>query len=115
MSGVFTDAVAAVAQAIEDAGFRAVTDPRNVSARCVFVELPTFESFTTNIADISISVKVLAAPPGNNDAFDWVMTTVDALLAANLPITSGRPITWLLGQMEYPGYDLTVRLGERRY
>jgi hypothetical protein len=112
---VFSDAIAAVSAAVTAAGFRPVTDPRNVSARCVFIELPTFESFTTNVADITISVKVLAAPPGNNDAFDWVMSTVDALLAANLPIISGRPITWLLGQMEYPAYDLTVRIGERRY
>lgn len=112
---VFSDAITAVVNAVTAAGFRPVTDPRNVAARCVFIELPTFDSFTTNVADITISVKVVAAPPGNNDAFDWIMSSVDTLLAANLPIISGRPITWVLGQMEYPAYDLTVRIGERRY
>ncbi len=112
---VFSDAIAAVSAAVTAAGFRAVTDPRNVSARCVFIDLPTFSSFTTNVADITISVKVVAAPPSDTNAFDWITSTVDTLLAANIPIVAGQPITWVLGQTELPAYDLTVRIGERRY
>ena len=70
--GVFADAVAAVNTAVTAAGYRAVTDPRNIAARCVFIELPTFTSYNANIADVTISVKVVAAPPSNNDAFDWI-------------------------------------------
>lgn len=112
---VFSDAITAVSNAVTAAGFRPITDPRNIAPRAVFIELPTFSSFTTNVADITISIKVFAAPPGNTDATDWLISTVDTLLAANLPIVAGQPIIWVVGQQEFPAYDLTVRIGERRY
>jgi hypothetical protein len=111
---VFSEAQTAVVDAITACGFRPVTDPRNVSSRCVFVDLPTFTSFTTNVADITISIKIVAAPPGNTDASDWILSVLDTLLAANLPIVDGRPVVWVLGTQELPAYDCTVRIGSRR-
>lgn len=113
-TGIFADAISKVAASITALGLRAVTDPRNLSARCVFVELPRFTGFNYNVADITITVQVIAAPPGNTDATDYLISTVDTIMAANLAIVAGEPITLLIGEQQFPAYELTVRLGSAR-
>ena len=113
-TGIFADAITKLAASITALGLRAVTDPRNLAPRCVFIELPRFTSFNSNVADITISVQVIAAPPGNTDATDYLITTVDTIMAANIAVVAGEPITLLIGEQQFPAYELTCRLSSRR-
>ncbi len=45
----------------------------------VFVEPPTFTCFNNNIAEITFGLRILAAPPGNSDAEDYLITTADTI------------------------------------
>lgn len=114
-SGIFAQAVNDTANRITALGLIPVTDPRNARPMTIFVELPTFSSFTSNVGDITITLRVLAAPPGNSDAGDYLMTTIDTLMAdAGLAIIEGRPSTAVIGTQELPAYDLIVRVAVRR-
>ncbi len=114
-SGIFIEAINAVSAKITALGYVPVTDPRNARPLTVFVELPTFDAFTSNVADITIGLRVLGAPPGNQDATDWILTVVDALYSSpGLAIVRGAPSTAVIGQQELPAYDLTVRISSRR-
>ena len=113
-TGIFADAITKVAASITGLGLRAVTDPRNLAPRCVFIELPRFTGFNFNVADITISVQVIAAPPGNTDATDYLISTVDTIMAADLAIVSGEPITLIIGEQQFPAYELVCRLSSQR-
>lgn len=113
-SGIFYDATQALVTTINDLGFVPVTDPRNARPLTVLIEPPSFDTFTYNVGDLTFRVSVLAAPPGNQDATDYLMTTVDALMNSTLPITSGRPNSIEIGSQVIPCYDLTVRIAARR-
>ena len=114
-TGIFAEATTAIVNRITALGLKPVTDPRNARPLTVFVELPTFTSFTSNVGDLTFTLRVLAAPPGNQDAGDYLMTTIDTLMAdAGLAVTSGQPTTAVIGSQELPAYDLTVRIASRR-
>lgn len=112
--GVFADAVGAIVTALEDTGIRCATDPRKVAPRSVFIQLPRFESFNSNISDITVQLQVVAAPPGNTDATDWLLEAVDTILQTDLAVTVGEPVTLVIGELELPAYQLTARLATRR-
>lgn len=112
--GVFADAIRAVVDQLEGTGIRPVTDPRRLAPRSVFVQLPTFESVNNNISDVTIRIQVVAAPPGNSEATDWLLAAVDTIMQTGLAITDGEPITLVVGEMELPAYQLTARLSTRR-
>lgn len=84
----------------------------------VFVEPPSFENFNAGIvnavADLTFTIRVLGAPPGNQDSTDWILTTVDTILNSAVVFTSGRPTVAVIGNQELPAYDLTVRMSARR-
>ena len=114
-TGIFATAVNAIATRITNLGLVPVTDPRNARPMTVFIELPSFESFTSNIGDMTITLRVLAAPPGNSDAGDYLMTTIDTLMAdQGLAVVSGQPTLAIIGQQELPAYDLIVRVAVQR-
>ena len=114
-SGPLNDARSAIVAQITASGYVPVTDPRNARPLTVFIELPTFTSFTSNVGDLTFTLRVLAAPPGNQDAGDYLMTTIDTLMAdAGLAVTAGQPSLAIIGSQELPAYDLTVRVGSRR-
>lgn len=113
-TGRLADAVAAIVTKVTAAGFRAVTDPRNIGPRCVFVQLPTFTTMNANIADITVPIQIIAAPPGNTDATDYLLSSVETLMQSGMAITDGFPITLVMGELELPAYQLTTRLGTRR-
>jgi len=114
-TGIFAEAVTAIANRITALGLVPVTDPRNARPLTVFIELPTFTSFTYNVGDLTFILRVLAAPPGNQDASDYLLTTIDTLMAdQGLAVIGGQPSTAILGNQEIPAYDLTVRIGSRR-
>ena len=114
-SGIFISAIAQVKAAITSLGYKPVTDPRNARPLTVFIELPTFTGFNTNIADMTFTLRVLAPPPGNQDASDYILTVVDAIHQSNdIAVTAGTPSIALIGEQQLPAYDLTVRLATRR-
>jgi len=113
-TGLLADELNALAATITALGYRAVLDPREITPRCVFLQLPSFRAFNNNIVDGTIEVQIVAAPPGNIDAANYLLTAVNALHNSALPIVSGQPITLVVGQMELPAYSLTVRLATRR-
>lgn len=113
-TGMFAEAITAVANVITAKGYVAVTDPRNARPLTVFIELPTFNAFTYNVGDITITIRVLAPPPGNQDAGDYLLTAIDALMNSSLAITGGQPTIAQIGSQELPAYDLTVRISSKR-
>ena len=113
-TGMFAEAITAVANVITAKGYVAVTDPRNARPLTVFIELPTFNAFTYNVGDITLTIRVLAPPPGNQDAGDYLLTAIDALMNSSLAITGGQPTIAQIGSQELPAYDLTVRISSKR-
>jgi hypothetical protein len=114
-TGIFAEARTAIVNRITSLGLVPVTDPRNARPLTVFVELPTFTSFTYNVGDLTFTLRVLAAPPGNSDSADYLLTTIDTLMAdQGLAVTSGQPSLAIIGSQELPAYDLTVRIASRR-
>lgn len=114
-TGIFAEAINAIATRITALGLKPVTDPRNARPLTVFIELPTFTSFTSNVGDLTFTLRVLAAPPGNQDASDYLLTTIDTLMAdPGLAVVAGQPSLAIIGSQELPAYDLTVRIGSRR-
>jgi hypothetical protein len=114
-SGVLNEAIQHVVATINGLGYKTVTDPRNARPLSVFVELPTFTTFAHDVVDITIVVRVLAPPPGNQDASDYIITIVDAIQNAfGGAAVDGRPTVALIGEQQLPAYDLTIRLGTHR-
>lgn len=114
-TGVLHQAVTAVAGLVTAAGFQAVTDPRAVRPYCVFIELPTFTGFTKAVADITIRLRLLAPPPGDANAAEWLLNTADTLMAVgNLAVIDGAPSIAMIGNQDLPAYDLTCRIGINR-
>jgi hypothetical protein len=114
-TGLFADAWQSVVTALSDAGLVVVTDPRNARPLSVFVELPTATAFNSNVLDVTIVCRILAAPPGNLDAANYLLTTADTIHAlTTLAVTDCRPSAALIGDQSIPAYDLTVRVQARR-
>lgn len=111
-TGPIADVRTAIVAEISAAGFAPVTDPRNARPLSIFVELPTITATTYKVLDMTWTLRVLGAPPGNQDSLDWIFTTVDTLIQRrNLAIVSGAPSLAQIGTQELPAYDLTVRYG----
>jgi hypothetical protein len=114
-TGLFATAYSAVATALSNAGLVVVTDPRNARPLSVFVELPTATAFNSNILDVTIVCRILSAPPGNQDAADYLLTTADTIhQLTTIAVTDCRPSVALIGEQQIPAYDLTVRISARR-
>jgi hypothetical protein len=112
---MFAEARDAIAARITALSLVPVVDSRNARPLTVFIELPTFDSFTSNVGDITFTIRVLGAPPGNLDTADYLLTTIDTLMAdAGLAIVAGQPTIAVIGSQELPAYDLTVRIASRR-
>lgn len=113
-TGILADAVNAVTSVITAKGYAAVTDPRNARPGCVMVELPSSSNFTYNIGNIEIRCRVLAQPPSNSDAANYLLTAADTLMNSALSITDMRPGIASIGGQDLPTYDLTVAVAVRR-
>jgi len=72
------------------------------------------QTLTYNVGDITLTIRVLAPPPGNQDAGDYLLTAIDALMNSSLAITGGQPTIAQIGSQELPAYDLTVRISSKR-
>jgi hypothetical protein len=114
VEGIFRWSINDVVAVLEALPVTAVTDPRNARPGTVFVELPTFTVFTQHIADVTMTLRVLGAPPGNTDAANWILQIVDLIMDSDLAVIDGRPTMASIGQQDLPAYDLTIRLASRR-
>jgi hypothetical protein len=113
-TGILADAVNAIATALTALGLKPVTDPRNARPMSVFIELPVMTSFTYNVGDFRIPVRILAAPPANSDAGDYLMTTTDLIMNSPIAVTDARPGNANYGGQDIPTYDLTVAIAVKR-
>jgi hypothetical protein len=91
-------------------GLRVVTDPRNLVPDCVLIQAPSFVAFNQNIVDLSFPVTVVGVGPGNADALRTILNTVSKVLAKNVAVTDGRPVSLEIGGTMAPGYELTIKM-----
>lgn len=114
-SGIFAESRTAIVNALTALGVVSVTDPRNARPLTVLINPPTFDVFTYNVGDIRFELLILAAPPGNQDAEDYLITTADTIMASTtLAVTGGRPVSVTVGDQQIPAYSLTVAIAARR-
>ena len=113
-SGILVEAVNQVKTKLTALGLKPVTDPRNARPLTVLIELPILDVFTYNVGDIRVPIKVLAGPPGNQDAGDYLMTTVDTIMNSTISIIDGRPGLSSYGGQDLPTYEMTVAVAVRR-
>jgi hypothetical protein len=109
-AGIFRDSINNVAAVITALGLVPVTDPRNARPLTVFLELPTWDTFSRHVADVTMRLRVLGAPPGNQDVADYLLKTAWTLMNSTLAVVSGAPSVAIIGTQELPCYDLTIRL-----
>lgn len=113
-SGIFIEARNSVQATVEALGYKVVTDARNLRPMTVLMNPPTWESFNAKLGDITFELSILAAPPANQDALDWLLTQCDAIMNSTLAVTQGRPGSINIGGQDLPCYDLTVRVSARQ-
>jgi hypothetical protein len=113
-SGIFAEAQSTLVASLEALDLAVVTDSRNARPLSVLVDPPTFTCINSNVAEIEFSVKVLAAPPGNQDAVDYLVTVADSIMDSPISVIRGMPGFLNIGGQEVPTYDLTIRVGTQR-
>jgi hypothetical protein len=113
-SGILIDAVNACKTALTALNLKPITDPRNARPMSVLIELPTVDAFTYNVGDVSLRLRVVAPPPGNQDAADYLMTIANSIMNSPIAITDIRPGLAIIGGQELPTYDLTARIAVKR-
>jgi hypothetical protein len=115
-TGPLANIISDIASKLSAAGLKPVTDPRNARPLTVMIGLPTFTSFTTGpvgVYDVTVKLYVLAPPPGNQDATDYLLTTVDTICGTGLAVVDGESSLITVGSQELPAYDLTIRVGSQ--
>ena len=113
-TGIFAEAQATLVASLEALGLAVVTDIRNARPMTVLVDPPNFEAFNSNIGDITFSVKILAAPPANSDAVDYLVTAADTIMDSEISVLRGTPGVLIAGEQNIPTYDLAVRVATQR-
>ena len=113
-SGILYEAVTACKTALTTLGLVPITDPRNARPLSVLIELPTVTAFTYNVGNIDLRLRVLAPPPGNQDAGDYLMQIADQIMNSPIAVTDLRPGLVTIGGQDLPSYDLTVAVAVRR-
>lgn len=113
-SGIFVEAVNAVKTQLTALNLVPITDPRNARPMSVLIQLPTVTAFTYNVGNIDLRLRILAPPPGNQDAGDYLMTIADQIMNSPIAVTDLRPGLVSVGGQDLPSYDLTVAVAVRR-
>ena len=113
-TGILAEAVTATKTALTALGLKPVTDPRNARPLTVFVELPTFTCFNSQIADITCDIRILGAPPSNSDTTNYILTVCDTIMDSEIAVISGQPSVAQIGSQELPAYDLTIKISAAR-
>ena len=89
---------------------RVTTDPQKINPPCVFLDAPTFESWSAKIVKMTFAVKVISLGPGNLDAMRNILSITAAMLAKRVAVTAGSPGFISIGGQDFPCYDLTISL-----
>ena len=110
----FVSTINTVATSLIALGLVPVTDPRNARPLTVFIELPTFTNWSSKIADVTITLRVLGAPPSNSDATDYILGVVDTIMDSEIAVISGQPTVAQIGSAELPAYDLLIKISAAR-
>jgi hypothetical protein len=110
-SGVFATAQTQLVSSLTSLGLAVVTDPRNVRPLTVLVNPPNVEIKNYNWADMTFSILVCAAPPGNQDAVDFLITTADDIMNSPIVVIDANPDVVTIGNQDLPAYRMTVRMG----
>jgi hypothetical protein len=114
MAGYILDAYDWVVAALQAEGLTVITDPRNVRPPCVLVEPPSItQNQNKTLAQLDFPITVLAPPPGNKDALNWLLDTADEIVGAVGP-TTGSPTVYTIGNQDLPAYTLTATVQIRR-
>lgn len=113
-TGTLAAARDAVVTQLTALGLKSVTDPRNARPLTCMVELPTADTFTFNVLTVSLRIRILGAPPANQDATDYLITTADTIINSPISVTSVQPGAANYGGQDLPTYDLTVAVAVRR-
>jgi len=113
-TGIFAEARDTLAVSLDALQLRVVTDPRNARPLSVMINPPTFTCINNNVADIRFTLLILAAPPGNQDAEDYLITTADTIMNSPISVLDGRPTIVSVGGQDIPAYELTVGISTRR-
>ena len=111
--GRILDARARIVTALSGAGLTVVTDPRNARPLSVIIDPPTMTRSTASGTGSQVMLEfnciVLAAPPGNLDALNWLSNTVDTITSiTNFAATQATPGVYTVGGQELPCYTVTV-------
>jgi hypothetical protein len=114
MAGLFTDSIDTLSASLSALGLVPVTDPRNARPLTVFVELPTFTNWSSKIADVTITLRVLGAPPSNSDTTNYILTVCDTIMDSEIAVISGQPSVAQIGSQELPAYDLLIKISASR-
>jgi hypothetical protein len=109
-NGIFRDSIGVVSGIITALGLVPVTDPRNARPLTVFLELPTWDTYARHVADVTMRLRILGAPPGNQDVANYLLTTAWTIMTSSLAVVSGAPSIAQVGTQELPTYDLVIRL-----
>jgi hypothetical protein len=113
-SGIFYEAIQAIKTQLTALGLVAITDPRNARPLSVLIEMPSFDTFTSNVGNISIPIRILGAPPANQDVSDYLVTTADLILNSPISVASGSAGYATYGGQDLPTYDLQIAVVVRR-
>ena len=113
-TGIFAEAQATLAASLTALSLAVVTDSRNARPMSVVIEPPTFTAFNSNIADIQFRIRILAAPPGNQDAADYLITTADTIMNSPISVISGSPSMTAIGGQDITSFDLIIRVSTMR-
>lgn len=110
-SGLFSTARTQLVSSLTSLGFAVVTDPRNARPLSVLVTPPQVEIRNNNVADITTIIQICAAPPGNLDAVDYLITAADAIMDSDIAVIDAYPDNIEVNGGNLPTYRMTVRQG----
>lgn len=113
-TGFLQNAIDLCSTALTTAGITWAHDPGTIRPKCVMIELPDFSTYSKAVADIRIRLRVCGAPPGNKANNNFILSTVEAILASPIIVESGSPGTADYGNQQLPTYDLIARIGTNR-
>lgn len=111
--GRILDARTRLVNALTAANLAVVTDPRDARPRTVIIDPPTMTRSTGSGLGSQVMLEfnctVVAAPPGNQDALDWLSDAVDTITSiSTVAATQATPGIYSVGGQELPCYTITV-------
>ena len=93
---------------IEAEGLTVALDPRDVNPPCVLIGVPRVVGVLTGCAvAVELSVEIVAPPPGNLDALEWMLEQVPTVMGAT-GAEGGSGASRRIADTELPVYQLNI-------